>query len=185
MKSIIALTLVCVALVACAGKVALPPPVTGTPQAIPTAAPTEEPTWNVYGPYPNHIWNRVFRLFYSRTASDGKEYGLGELDPLLWFDTTYLLTGSSHQRAIQLLDGFLVTHAENLINDPLKRAMFQRDLWAVFDWLASQTDPYPSQRRALETRLAQIIRRVALTKEQITSLPDNYALVVQSNVYPT
>ena len=184
MKSIITLTLAAVMLVACSGNIPSPPLATATEQAAETIASTEKPTWNVYDPSANHLWNRVFHLFYSRTTSDGKEYGPGELDPLLWFDTTYLLTGLSYQQAIQLLDGFLATHAENLVNDPLKRAMFQRDLWAVFDWLTSQPDPYSSQRRALETRLAQIIRRVALTKEQITSLPDNYALAVQSNVYP-
>jgi hypothetical protein len=82
------------------------------------------------------------------------------------------------------LDEFLSSHAENLIENPLKRAMFQRDLWAVFDWLASQVEPFPTQRQALEKRLAQIIKRVALTKEEIASLQDNYALAVQSRNFP-
>ena len=184
MKRIITFTLALTLLAGCAGNVPLLSPVTATAQATETVAPAEKPTWNVYDLAPNHIWNRVYRLFYSRAASDGKEYGLGELDPLLWFDTTYLLSEPSHQQAIQLLDEFLASHAENLINDPLKRAMFQRDLWAVFDWLAFQTDPYPSQRQALEMRLAQIIRKVALTKEQIRSLPDNYAWAIQSHAFP-
>ncbi|HLO15414.1 MAG TPA: hypothetical protein VK206_11325 [Anaerolineales bacterium] len=184
MKRIITLTFAALLLVGCAGNVASHPAATAATKATETVAPSEEPTWNVYDSNPAHIWNRVFHLLYSRTASDGKEYGLGELDPLVWFDTTYLLTEPSHQRALQVLNEFLATHAENLIKNPLKRAMFQRDLWAVFDWLASQTDPYPSQRRALEMRLAQIIRRVALTREQIISLPDNYALAVQSNAFP-
>src|ERR1043165_1471394 len=160
MKRIITLTFTLMTLASCVGNLPSHPPATATARAIETIAPTEVPTWNIYDPNLDHIWNRVFRLFYSRIGSDGKEYGLGELDPLLWFDTTYLLSGVSHQQAIQLLDEFLAKRAENLINDPLKRAMFQRDLWAVFDWLAVQTDPYPSQRRALERRLAQIIRRV-------------------------
>jgi hypothetical protein len=102
----------------------------------------------------------------------------------LWFDTTYLLEGESYQQSIQVLDEFLTTHADNLIADPLKRAMFQRDLWAVFDWLAFPSDTYPSQRRALQMRLTRIIREVALTKEQILTLPDNYALALQSNAFP-
>jgi len=145
---------------------------------------TTESVWDVYDPDLDHLWNRVFRQFYRRTTKDGKEYGSDELDPLLWFDTTYLLNGNSHQQAIQLLDEFLTIHAENLIRDPLKRAMFQHDMWAVFDWLSFQSDPYASQRKALETRLAQVIRRVALTREQIVSLPDNYNLAVESNVFP-
>ena len=83
-----------------------------------------------------------------------------------------------------MLDEFLTTHAENLISDPLKRAMFQRDMWAVFDWLASLAEPYPAQRRALETRLAQVIKRIALPKEEILALPDNYALAIASGAFP-
>lgn len=140
--------------------------------------------WNVYDPDPNHLWNRVFRQFYRRTTKDGKEYGSDELDPLLWFDTTYLLDGYSHQQAIQVLNEFLTTHAENLIRDPLKRAMFQRDMWAVFDWLSFQSEPYTSQRQALEMPLAQVIKRVALTREQIESLPDNYTQAIESDIFP-
>jgi hypothetical protein len=62
--------------------------------------------------------------------------------------------------------------------------MFQRDLWAVFDWLAGQEEPHPVERWALKMRLAQIIKRVALSKEEIRSLPDNYALALESKLYP-
>jgi hypothetical protein len=140
--------------------------------------------WSVYDPDADHPWNRVFRALYRRTAANGAEYGSDELDPLLWLDTTQLLDGPSHQQAVQVLDEFLATQAEQLIRDPLKRAMFQRDLWAVFDWLAAQAEPFPSERRALETRLVQIIKRVALPKADILSLPDNYALAVRSNLFP-
>ena len=153
---------------------------------INTSVPTAENiNWNIYNPDADHLWDRVFRQFYERTAKDGKEYGMDELDPLLWYDTTYLLDGNSHQQAIQILDEFLTTDAENLVLDPLKRAMFQRDLWAVFDWLAFQTEPYPSQREALETRLAKIIRQVALTKDEILSLQDNYTAAIESGVFPS
>jgi hypothetical protein len=141
--------------------------------------------WSIFHPDPNHLWNRVFRQFYRRTTTSGEEYGADELDPLLWFDTTHLLTGEPHWRTIQILDEFLSSRGENLIRDPLRRAMFQRDLWAVFDWLSSQAEPYPAARRALATRLAQLITRVALSKEEILSLPDNYAITVEAKIYPT
>jgi hypothetical protein len=140
--------------------------------------------WSVYHPDPEHLWNRVFRQLYRRVAPGGEEYGADELDPLLWFDTTYLLTGPSHKQAIQVLDEFLSTHAETLIREPLRRAMFQRDLWAVFDWLAWPTESFLGERQELEGRLAQIMRRVSLSKEEILSLPDNYALAVKTKNYP-
>jgi len=154
-------------------------------EQLTTAYPIEaKTTWSIYDSNPGHLWNRVFRQFYRRIGMDGMEHGAGELDPLLWFDTTYLLSGASHQQAIQVLDEFLATHAENLIHDSLKRAMFQRDLWAVFDWLASQAEPDPSQRQALAIRIAQIIRRVALSQAEILSLPDNYSMAVDSKLFP-
>lgn len=140
---------------------------------------------------PNHLWNRVHQYFHSRTAPDGQNFGEDDVDPLLWTETNYLLTGASHKRAIDLLDEFLRTHGERLIAEPLKRAVFQHDLWAVFDWLVTTTtDRYPPEKRhvaearELEGRLATVIRSVALTRDQVTSLPDNYAAALASKAFP-
>jgi len=127
----------------------------------------------LYDPDPNHIWNRVHRHFHVRVTADGREVGEDELDPLLWLSTKYLVTGSSHKRAIELLDEFLRTRAERLVSDPVKRAVFQHDLWKVFDWLAIPGGERDAARRALGSRLAKVMRRVALTRDQIERLPDN------------
>ena len=102
------------------------------------------------------------------------------LNPPLWRETTYLLEHPAYDDAIALLDEFLSTDAHTIIADPLKRAMLQRDLWAVFDWVALRPDDRPVQRRELQARLSQVIRRLALTREQIQSLPDNYSDAVAS-----
>lgn len=185
MKRYTLLTLMILLLIGCTSNLPSRPPDTTTTAQVNTAYPTaERTTWSVYDPDMDHLWNRVFRQLYQRVDANGEEYGSDELDPLLWLDTTYLLDGISHQQAIQVLDEFLAAHGEDLIRDPVKRALFQRDLWAVFDWLALQPDPNPSQRQALEMRLAQIIRRVALPRDEILSLPDNYTLAVGSNIFP-
>jgi hypothetical protein len=181
MNRLIHLLFMMIYLVGCATHLPTPSPSRPTTKISPAP---KVSAWSVYDADPDHLWNRVFRQLYRRVASNGQEYGIDELDPLLWLDTSYLLKGTSHQQTIQVLDEFLSTHAENLVSDPLKRAMFQRDLWAIFDWAASQTEPFASQRQALETRLAQIIKRVALSKEEILSLPDNYTLAVRSNTFP-
>jgi hypothetical protein len=185
MKRNIILTFMIILLVSCTSSLQIPSPSISATGRVSEVAPFEKiSVWSVYDTDPDHLWNRVFRQLYRRVAANGEQYGADELDPLLWFDTTYLLDGVSHQQAIQVLDEFLSTNAENLIHDPLRRAMFQRDLWAVFDWLASQAEPYPSERHALGTRLAQIIKQVALSKEEILALPDNYTLAVESNIFP-
>jgi hypothetical protein len=127
----------------------------------------------------DHVWNRVHRQLHVRTAPDGTEYGDDELDPLLWAETRYLLKSPSHENAIRVLDEFLNEHAERLVRDPLKRAVFQHDLWAVFDWVVASSDDHPEERRALAARLARVMRRVALSKEEIDRLPDNYAAAVE------
>jgi len=137
-----------------------------------------------YSADPNHIWNRLHRALFVRTAPDGKEYGADQLDPLLWANTKFLLEGSSHERAVNALDEFLAKHAEKLINDRLKRAILQRDLWAVFDWSANHWDAGNEvRRRELQKRLVQVIKRVALSAEEIKTLPDNYSEAIASKKF--
>ena len=73
---------------------------------------------------PNHIWNRTHSCLFVRQSADGTDYGADALDPLLWPSTQYLLTGDSHRRALARLDEFLRSHAEKIVQDPLKRAIF-------------------------------------------------------------
>lgn len=140
------------------------------------AASTDRPgdQSGLYDADPDHLWNRLHRHLLTRAAPDGEVFGEDEPDPLLWERTKYLLTGASHQRAVELLDEFLRSRGERLIADPTKRAVLQHDLWAVFDWVASRSNDYPAEARELELRLAQVIRNIALTKNQIQHLPDNF-----------
>lgn len=169
------------------GSQAKPDTPVATPQAFPISSSDRssdvEARWNVYDPNPHHIWNRLFRQLYGRTTKDGQEYGWDSLDPLLWHDTTFLLEGDSYQKTLSVVDEFLATKSEDLITDQLQRAMFQRDVWAVFDWLSFQSATYSAERRELAWRLAQVIRKVALTESQILALPNNYEETVKSNAF--
>jgi hypothetical protein len=140
---------------------------------------------HLYDQNTSHLWNRVHDTFHVRVAPDGSEYGLDAVDPLMWRETRHLLTGDSHARALGLLDEFLTSNGERLIRDPLKRAVFQNDLWAIFDWLVKTSDGDGPARMALEQRLARVIRRVALTRKEIEALPDTYALAVGSRALVT
>jgi hypothetical protein len=139
----------------------------------------------LYDPDPTHLWNRVHDTFHVRVAPDGSEYGLDTVNPLLWRETRNLITGDSHARALGLLDEFLASNGERLIRDPLKHAVFQNDLWAVFDWLVKTSDGDDRARMALEQRLARVIRRVALTRKAIEALPDTYARAESSRALVT
>lgn len=141
------------------------------------------PTAGLYDPDSNHLWNRVHRTLNVR-ASSGQEFGADRLDPLVWADTQHLLTGASHTAALATLDEFIKRRGELLVADPTRRAIFQRDLWAIFDWLAEPYGPHQDARRALMTRLARMIRGVALTRDQIARLPDTYRAAADSGTLP-
>jgi hypothetical protein len=141
----------------------------------------------LYDANPDHLWNRLHHALLVRTAPTGEEFGEDTVDPLLWSNSQHLLDEPSHKQAIAILDEFIITHGERLIRDPLKRAVLQRDLWAVFDWSAEDAiegDPFGRQRRELQARLAEVIRRVALSKEEISALPDTYAAVIRAHCFP-
>jgi hypothetical protein len=146
--------------------------------------------WRLYDPDPNHISNRLYRTFYRRESRDGREYGYDELDPLLWKSTKYLLRDPANRQALTVLDEFLSTHGEKAINDPLKRAILQRDLWAIFDWTTQcsgcfeQSASTSANKLALQTRLVQVIKRLALSPEQIAALPDTYKQAIDTGAFP-
>lgn len=142
----------------------------------------------VYDENPSHIWNRLYAALRVREDSEGKGYSEDSLDPMLWRESEHLLAQPSHDFALRVLDEFLQTHAENLIQNPLKRAMLQHDLWAVFDWSVQQYSRsgqarYVNEKRELQIRLAEVLRRLALTQQQIKSMSDNYARAAVSGAF--
>jgi hypothetical protein len=88
------------------------------------------------------------------------------------------------------LEEFVKNKGEKLIDDPLKRALLQRDLWLVFNWLEGRHEGFAEPRldaeaarsaqQRLRRPLAAVIGRLALTPKEIRELPDNYAAAVAS-----
>ncbi|HEV3027037.1 MAG TPA: hypothetical protein VG457_05650, partial [Planctomycetota bacterium] len=127
-------------------------------------------------------------------------------------DSKFLTEEPSYQQAIALLDEFLKGRADERINDPLKRAILQRDLWAVFSTTIpdarqvvredqqrgriSVTDRIedpgdgarPAERRArrrvVQKRLVQVMRRIALKPGEFDALPDNLTQAVKAGAFP-
>jgi hypothetical protein len=154
----------------------------------------------LFDPDPNHPWNRLHRFFYVRALAKGGAYAYDGPDAPLGRrgsePDTFLIAGESHDRAIRLLSDFLKAKDDEHVNDPLERALLQRDLWYVFDGLMEQLYWYPDsaeavakgkrpQRRAVQKRLAQLMRRLEQPAARLQGLPDNYALAVKSGAFPT
>jgi hypothetical protein len=130
----------------------------------------------LFNPDPENVSNRLYRHVHVRSDSDSTEYGFEDLDPPLWHDTKYLLGGNSNKKALDLLDEFLRTGAERQICDPVRRAILQRDLWAVFDWAN------PS---GLAEKLGEVIWGLSLSRSEIDALPDTYAMAIRGKEFPT
>jgi len=161
---------------------------------------------------PQHPWNRLHRLLYSRLTHDGNFYDQESLEPLFLPGSKFLTEGPSYQHVITLLDEFLKERADERINDPLRRAILQRDLWAVFSTTISDAqqvvrvdqergrisvtdriyDPGDSalsekqraRRRELQKRLVQVMRRIALSARDVDALPDNLTQAVNAGTFP-
>ena len=135
----------------------------------------------LYHSDPQQLVNRLHDAIFVRVGPDGREYGRDRLDPLLWAETVQLLKNPSRDRALALLQEFLCDNGETLVADPLKRAVLQRDLWLVFNWLEGVLGDDDQ----LADRLASVIGRLALSSEQIQGLPDNYAAAVAASEFAT
>jgi hypothetical protein len=153
----------------------------------------------IYDAHPEHLWNRLFAAFYTRTSNlpsrpggkpvkriEGGDY----IDFLGWGNTAYWSAPETTKRLNGLLDEFLTSGGSRLITDPLRRAVFLRDLWAVHDFLTDQNirrfgDLETRQRREqICGKLARVIESLTLPLKAIAALPDTYAAAVRSGVFP-
>jgi hypothetical protein len=172
-------------LAAAAALLAAPPNDPPKPPPPPAAA-----AGGPYDPDPQHLWNRLHAALHVHDRKDRGAYD-DRGEPFPAADAAELLGGPAHRRALAALDEFLDQGGEKRIDDPLKRAWLQRDLWAAFDvwadpWLRqhAETEKRQPERRALTLRLARALRRTALTAEQVRALPDNYADAVAVKAFP-
>ena len=154
---------------------------------------TSSPSRALYHVDPEHLWNRLHESLFVREGPDGRTYGRDRLEPLLWSKSKHLLEEMSHKRAMAALNEFLRNNGETLIDDPLKRAVLQRDLWMVFNWLDGThwdfAEPKLTPNEAADANarmrgpLAGVIGRLALSPHEIRDLPDNYAAAVVSGQF--
>src|SRR6266542_5270240 len=138
---------------------------------------------SIFDSDPAHLWNRMWQMFYAVPVPAGVTVGPEELDLPVAADLGQLLHGSKHRETVALLDQFLGNRQAELVRDPLRRAVLQHDLWAVFDWVANPAGDHQPERRVLQERLTRIIQRLALSIEEIRALPDNYQSSLTSHAF--
>ena len=160
----------------------------------PSATLPPAPAVRLYHDDPSHLWNQLHAALLVRVTADGRAFGADRGDPLLWVGSTYLLAGNAHRRAVELLTQFVDRHGERLIDDPIKRAMLQRDLWMIFGWLegdhTSFATPPPEEAQVkaaageLRPLIATAIGRLALARDELRALPDSCVEAARAGVLP-
>jgi hypothetical protein len=158
----------------------------------------------------DHPWNRAHRALYVADPDRGVD-DQERLEPQVGSepDSRFLAPRASPKAALEALDAVLAVGPKAVVKDPLKRAVFQHDLWAAFadstgpsrPTILEQADgrmvntqqfvdqgdsslPRRRERRELQRRLVQAMRLAALTEAEIQALPDNLADAVKASRFP-
>ena len=126
---------------------------------------------------------------------DGKAYARDETSPAIFSWSEFPFDDRTFDKFGAALNAFATLPQEDIdeYND-VKRALLQRHLWKVFDttfnwdwgpdWWWSGRKSFPKthldRRAAVQPTIASLIRRLALTKEQILAIPNPIAATAKS-----
>jgi hypothetical protein len=108
---------------------------------------------------------------------------------LAWGTTQYWSSEAVFHKINPLLDDFLQRDGSHLIAEPLKRAVFQHDLWAAYDHLIDQNikrtgDVQTRLRRdVLCGKLAACMQQLALSARELEQVPPTYSLAIKSGSF--
>jgi hypothetical protein len=166
-----------------------------------STASTQEPVQLIYSDDAADPWNRLFSIMFTRSvvhrktsefADAGPFTKLGENDFRLFpvstrtferfedgdravtpfYPSFILIQGHPNPLSAERVDAFARALTDALADSrtrtPVERVLMQHDLWAVFDRLSAADPRLP--------RIAQMIRKIALSTGEIAGFPDQYAL---------
>jgi hypothetical protein len=123
---------------------------------------------SLYKTNSSNVCNALFELLFFRKDVTGRTYGGDVLDPYLWGNTRYLLTGQEHRTLVDLLHQFLSAEPVACGLDLVRQAFFQRDMLAGATWIARHS----ADRSAIELGdiLQKVVQRAALSRPRFDSL---------------
>ena len=145
----------------------------------------------------------LYDVIMTRYGPDGKSYAQNETSPAIFAWSEFPFDDKTFKKLDAALDEFAALPQERIEQySDVKRALLQRHLWQVFDttfdWTWWKEKPgwgwggrryfpktHMDRRRASQPKLVSLIRRLALTKEQILALPQTLAATVKSGDFGT
>lgn len=130
-------------------------------------------------------YDTLYDVVMIRKSADGKAFGRNEVGPLIYGRSKVPFDDETFPKLTAALMRFNALSQKKIESyGTIKRALLQRHLWVVFDATIPRPDSQqPTQmvnRRSSQKILATLIRRVALTKDEILALPDTRAATIES-----
>ena len=140
-------------------------------------------------PFTEFRENSTFRV--SIRTIDRLEIGDRAIDSIYpnFFNTAGVRVVLTEPKYFELVKALQDALNENAARSPVARALMQSDLWSAFDQLYGQfTAPdlreLEQRRRVLADLLGRMIKKVALTAQEIQSLPANYSAAIHRQSLP-
>jgi hypothetical protein len=143
----------------------------------------------LYDPQPDHPWNAVNRIFYAREFSNGVVYEHeAAFDPPWSTWSRFYNNAEFHDRVITILDRFLDQPEKSVEQQAaVRRAMLLRDLWPVFDAQTvtrkDQSEEGRARQQKIRERVASIMKRLELSREEALGLPDNFRIACEQRLF--
>lgn len=132
----------------------------------------------------DHPWNAVHKKFFVRTFNTGETYYHRLSFDVPWGRFQRLSNqDSEYHDLLKLIDAIdQLPRDEMETAAPVRRLLFFRDMWTVFEELHHMTSK--ERKEELRRRLARIMSRLELTDDEIQHLPDTLAMNRDKAVFP-
>lgn len=149
-----------------------------------------------YAQPPIAVLDALRQTIMLRNGTDGKTYGAGETDPLLWEGSTYFLSGESRERLTAAVNAVAALPDSAIQNcPPAQRALLQNRVWTVFDYLYEHrystaedgkrgNGLLADRDRTLLQLLATAMAKLALDGSEIAAIPDPLLEAATSGRWP-
>jgi hypothetical protein len=132
---------------------------------------------NVFDPIPAHPWNQLYAALHADPLSQPFLNDPAQARALL------SVSGDEYDTVLKQLDAFIANNSHKSVASPVKRAILQSTLWALFDQVSDANGEDQANRKSLADRCARIIRRLALSEAELAALPDNFATAIKSKEF--
>jgi hypothetical protein len=152
----------------------------------------------VFDSRPGHPWDEAREVFYVRRFPTGEVFDHPHASAPPWVEFyPFTFDATLYEQALARLSAVEKLPPAQMEEQPaLRRMIFLRDLWPVFDGLSGAHNKWPAAKdkaatsKALARRdellrhVARVMKRLELSDEEVRSLPDAFKIVADKKLYP-